>query len=510
MDRKQTDESKADSHCTVAIIGGGFTGATLAARLLQKAGGTISILLIERNARPGRGVAYSTPCAEHLLNVRAKNMSAHADDPEHLLRWARRNYDPGVTPDDYLPRTVYGQYVASLLQQEIERHPGQLEHVQDEAVAVTRFGDTAEIRLRSGRALFADKVVIALGNFPPGDPRLPGRTPHSLRYVSNPWTPNLSTLNLGKSTSLNPCVPGDAAPDKDILLVGSGLTSVDVAITLREQGFRGIIHILSRRGLLPQTHKATAPWPAFLEHDDPSPRNIRALLRLIRTQIKSAEKAGVGWQAVIDSIRPFTQEIWQSLSLKERRRFIRFLRPYWDVHRHRIAPAIGARISSQIEDGQIKIHAGRIKAYAEDFDGVDVSYRDRESGQLETLRVDQVINCTGPESDCRRVDDPFLRNLMRQKLARPDSLFLGLDVSSDGALIDAQGTASNLLYAIGPVRKGSLWETIAVPELREQILDLSKVLLNARKAERNNFEKYGLNSRQELTVMVLTSDATSS
>jgi uncharacterized NAD(P)/FAD-binding protein YdhS len=395
-------------------------------------------------------------------------MSAYPDDPEHFLEWARIDHDPKVSPNDYLPRPVYGQYVTSLLQQEIERYPGKIEHVQDEAVSLARIGDTAEIRLRSGRVLFADKVVIALGNFPPGDPRLPGRTPHNQRYVSNPW----------KSTAL-----GDVAQDKSVLLLGSGLTSVDVAITLRGRGFRGIIHILSRRGLLPQTHKATAPWPPFL--DDQSPRTVRGLLRLIRTQVEAAERAGSGWRAVIDSLRPFTQEIWRSLSFTERRRFLRHLRPYWDVHRHRVAPVIGTRLASQIHDGQIEIHAGRIKAYAEDIDGVDVTYRDRVSGQLERLRVDRVINCTGPESDCRNVDDLLLTDLMRQKLARPDQLFLGLDVSPDGALIDAHGAASNLLYAIGPVRKGSLWETIAVPELRVQVFDLSRVLLGFAAWERS-------------------------
>jgi uncharacterized NAD(P)/FAD-binding protein YdhS len=262
---------------------------------------------------------------------------------------------------------------------------------------------------------------------------------------------------------------------------------MDVAITLRGRGFRGTIHILSRRGLLPQTHKAAAPWPPFWA--ERSPRTVRGLLRLIRKEVEAAEKAGSGWRAVIDSLRPFTQEIWRSLSFKERRRFLRHVRPYWDVHRHRIAPAIGARIASQIQDGQIEIHAGRIQAYAEDIDGVEVTYRDRESGQLERLRVDRVINCTGPESDCRKVDDPLLTNLMRQKLARPDPLFLGLDVSPDGALIDAHGDVSDLLYAIGPVRKGSLWETIAVPELRVQVSDLSRLLLAVRQDKQSRPEE---------------------
>jgi uncharacterized NAD(P)/FAD-binding protein YdhS len=261
--------------------------------------------------------------------------------------------------------------------------------------------------------------------------------------------------------------------------VGSGLTSVDVAITLRERGFRGTIHILSRRGLLPQTHQATAPWPPFW--DEQSPRTVRGLLRLIRTQVEAAEKTGSGWRAVVDSLRPFTQEIWRSLSLKERRRFLRHVRPYWDVHRHRIAPMIGAMLASQIQDGQIETHAGRIQAYGENADGVEVTYRDRESERLERVRVDRVINCTGPESDCRRVKHPLLTDLLRRKLSRPDPLFLGLDVSHDGALIDVHGKASDVLYALGPIRKGSLWETIAVPDLRVQVSELSSRLLAVRK-----------------------------
>jgi uncharacterized NAD(P)/FAD-binding protein YdhS len=448
---------------TVAIIGGGFTGATLAAQLLRKSGGGVSVALIERSARLGRGVAYSTECAEHLLNVRAKDMSAYLEDPEHFLAWARLNHDPADSPDDYLPRPLYGQYIASVLQQEIDRHPGQLEHVQDEAVSVARVGDSAEIRLRSGRTLFAGKAVIALGNFPPGDPRLSGRTQHSLRYVSNPWKAGaLGEVSDGKR---------DDKEDKSVLLIGSGLTSVDVAISLRRSGFRGTIHMLSRRGLLPQAHKATAPWTKFW--DEQSPRTVRALLRLIRTQVEAAERAGSGWRAVLDSLRPFTQEIWGSLSFPERRRFLRHLRPYWDVHRHRVAPKIGATLASQIQDGEIEIHAGRIKTYAEDTGGVEVTYRARESGQLERLRVDRVINCTGPESDCRRLDDPLMQNLLAQGLARPDPLFLGIDVDSKGALIHSNGIPSSFLYAIGPARKGFLWETIAVPEIRAQVAPLA-------------------------------------
>ena len=456
------------SRFTVAIIGGGFAGAMVAAQVLRQSSGSISVILVERGARVGKGVAYGTPFLQHLLNVPAKNMGAFPDDPEHFLRWARLNHDIGVNPGDFLPRQVYGRYVASVLQHEIELHQPRFERVQDEAVSIVRNGGAAEIHLRSSQILFADKVVLALGNFPPGDPRLSGKSQHSQRYISDPWA--LGAL-------------GDISRDQDqeksqsILLVGSGLTSVDVAIALRARGFGGTIHLLSRRGLLPQNHKATAVWMPFW--DENSPKTVHGLLRLVRTQAEAAQRLGSGWRAVIDSLRPFTPAIWRSLSRQERRRFLRHIRPYWEVHRHRVAPEIGIPLAMQIQNGQIETHAGRVESYTEDVDGVDVTYRDRKTGELKPLRVGRVINCTGPEVDCRKTENLLLTNLLNQKLVRPGPLFLGLDTSEQGALIDAAGQASDFLYTLGPARKASLWESTAVPEIRIQASELATLLLAA-------------------------------
>lgn len=472
------------SSFTVAIVGGGFAGAALAAQLLRKSLGTVSVILIEKGARIGRGVAYGTSCGEHLLNVPARSMSIFPDDPEHFLRWAQLNRGIGVKPGDYLPRQVYGHYVASVLQHEIDLHPGRFQRVQDEAVDVTRVDGAAEIRLRCGQTVFADKVVLALGNFPPGDPRLPGKTPHSLHYVSDPWAPGaLVRLDAdGDKADYNKNDKHDRNRDgTGVLLVGSGLTSVDVAISLRSRGFRGPIHLLSRRGLLPQSHKACAVWPPFW--DEYCPRTARGLLRLVRAQVEAAEARGSGWRAVIDSLRPFTSTIWRSLSRKEQRKFLRHVRPYWEVHRHRVATEIGVTLASQVENGQIQIHAGRIAKYEEDANGVDVTYHNQKTATLERLRVKRVINCTGPEVDCRRIENLLLNNLLRQKLVRPDPLFLGLDTSEHGALIDTRGEPSDFLYTIGPSRKGSLWETTAVPEIRVQAFHMSTLLLSACERE---------------------------
>jgi len=304
--------------------------------------------------------------------------------------------------------------------------------------------------------------VLALGNFPPGDPLASGDTKTGSRYFRDPWS--AETLE-------------DVQDLSSILLIGSGLTSVDVALRLRLQGCRGTIHVVSRHGLLPQPHKATDASPPFW--NESSPKSTRGLLRLVREQVRQGERQDIEWQSVFDSLRPLVARIWQSLPQVEKRRFLRHVRPYWEVHRHRAAPEIAQSIADQISSGKIQLHAGRITDYVESKNGVVVTYRDRKCGESTSVLVDRVINCTGPESDCRRLENPLMSALLADGLARPDPLFLGLDVSLDGALIGRGGAVSQSLYAVGPARKGSLWESTAVPELREQIHKLAQHLVNA-------------------------------
>jgi len=210
---------KHENAFDIAIIGG-FTGATLAAQLLSRADRPLSVALIDRGPGRARGVAYSTQDSVHLLNVPAQNMSASDDDPEHFLRWARFNFDSGAQPGDFLPRRLYGQYLESALAS-AELHCDQFVWMRDEAVRITRATGKSQITLRSGQNIFADRVVLALGNFPPGDLRLPGN--HSRHgFVSNPWA--VDALD-------------GIPPDGSVLLVGSGLTSVDMVLVRANANF---------------------------------------------------------------------------------------------------------------------------------------------------------------------------------------------------------------------------------------------------------------------------------
>ena len=456
-------DKRRPSRVTVAIIGGGFSGAILAAQLLRRSNPSFSVVVVEKGSSVGRGLAYGTACPSLLLNVRARNMSAFADDPHHFLRWAQSNYDPTTGPGSFLPRAAYGHYVQAVLNESTQSAAkSRLEWIKDEALTLSPTNDGAtEIQLRGGRRLLADRVVLALGNFPPGDPLASWDAKAGSRYFRDPW----SDESFEGVESLG-----------SVLLVGSGLTSVDVAVQLRVQGCRGTIHVVSRHGLLPQPHKATDASPPFW--NEFSPKSTRALLRLVRKEVQQAQQQGIEWQSVFDSLRPLVARIWQSLPQSERRRFLRHVRPYWEVHRHRAAPQIARSIAEQISSGKLQVHAGRITHYREDDHGVKVTYRGRNSGKANSLLVDRVINCTGPESDCRRLENPLMSALLAKGLARPDPLFLGLDVSLNGALIGRDGNISGSLYAVGPALKGSLWESTAVPELREQIHKLVQHLIN--------------------------------
>ncbi|MBS1850644.1 MAG: FAD/NAD(P)-binding protein [Acidobacteria bacterium] len=445
----------------IVIVGGGFSGSTLAIQLLRGSP-QWNVTVIDQGPVPGRGLAYSTPYDCHLLNVCATDMTALPDEPDHFFKWVKAHHDPAVQPRTFLPRAVYGKYIGAQLERAREECAGRLAWLQDEAISLRREGEQWLVGRKQGSVVPADTVVLALGNFPPGNPRLPGLTEQSRRYIAQPWSKNALA---------------DLPARGSVLLIGSGLTGVDLAIALYTEKFQGTIHFLSRHGLMPQRHELTDPWPRFW--DASSPRTARGMLRLVRSQVRTAAQQGINWRSVIDAMRPVIRQVWQSLPLEERKRALRHVRSYWEVHRHRVAPEIGDRLQAMVQSGMAQLHAGRITRYTETADFVEVSYTARQSGAEHALRVDRVINCTGPATDYRKINHPLLADLFAQGLICTDELALGLQVDFDGALLDRAGKPSGALYAVGPARKGMLWESTAVPEIRVQASMLVQHLLGA-------------------------------
>lgn len=441
---------------TIAIIGAGFSGALLTLHLLRRCAPEDRVLLIEKNRHFGLGLAYSTGNPNHLLNVRASNMSAFADRPDNFVQWlrglpteTRQDFDEYPGPNSFAPRGLYGRYIQQLLGDRIWRQGNDRNVflVTDEAIALQRRKDADgadatgwEVELAVGRRLPVDQAVLAIGNFPPARSQ-PG-------IFGDPWDPGaLEKLDA----------------DAPVMLIGTGLTMVDTVISLLDHGHRGTIHAISRRGQLPRMHGAVAqPWQFSTP---PQSRSLRQLMREVRLAIAEAQSVGIDWRAVIDGLRPHTQRLWLEMPIEERRRFLRHLRPWWDVHRHRAAPRIHARIEDAIARGQLQIAAARIGKLDPCIGSVQVPLNLKSGGQA-TVTVERIIDCSGLQGDFTKLDRPLVRQLLGDGIIRPDPLHLGIDTAPDGAVIDADGIAHPDFFAIGPITKGTFWEIVAVPDIR--------------------------------------------
>jgi uncharacterized NAD(P)/FAD-binding protein YdhS len=443
----------------VAVVGGGFSGVMTVVHLLRRCPPNTSILLIERSGKLGRGLAFGTTTAGHLLNVPAKNMSAFADRPEDFLQWVQRHKNSEISPKAFVSRQWYGEYVDSLLANQLrEADSPSLDCACEEVVAIEQQQDTLRLTLTDSSQHHARFVVLAVGNFPPPDP-LPLRQLSNQRYARYAWSADAL----------------DGVSDSEsILLIGSGLTAIDQVVTLEDRGFKGTIYMLSRRGLFPAVHMQEPAWPTEWTNDLPG--SMRQLFSEVRNQIRIADGSRVSWRPVIDSLRPVTQRIWKSLDTAERKRFLRHVRCFWEVHRHRVAPEVGQRIDKLRQSGRLVLQAGRVMGCAEREGFVEVTYQKRESSSTEVIRVSRIVNCTGHETDVRKVESRVVKSLLDNNLARVDTGLLGLDVTEEGAMIDARGYPSNSLFALGSARKGLLWESTAVPEIRVQAQRLAERL----------------------------------
>ena len=396
----------------VAVVGGGCSGVLVARELLRCSGD--DVVLIDPG-EPGGGIAYGSAQPWHLLNSRAGAMSADPDDPGHFVRWA------GTTPAAFRPRAEYGRYLRSVLDEAAAAHPGRLRLHRARAAAIA---PDAAVALDDGSVIPADHVVLATGG--PASARQAVVHP---RYIGDPWRPGVL----------------EALPaDRPVLLVGTGLTAVDVALTLTADGRRTApVVAVSRRGLLPLTHTADAAPPAVPSLDDCG--TLRDVVRAVR-----AAAGGAGdWRPIVDGLRPYLDELWTALTPAEQDAFLRHLARPWECHRHRMAPEIGARVAQLRTAGLLEIRAGGVAAWP---------------GLADFAAV---VNCAGP-GRLPAAAGPLVGGLLAAGLARVGPHGLGLDIDVDGRLIGAGGRAHDRLWVIGPLRRGARWETTAVPEIRAQ------------------------------------------
>jgi len=443
--------NKAAQPLRVVICGGGASAVLLLAALKEGSARPYEVTVMEPRDQPGAGVAYSTACPVHLLNTRACNMSANGDATD-FLRWLQRERPQRVFnwgEKDFAPRRYYGEYLQSKLVEIRAASNIQLTWLRTAAQGVVAHGHGWEVIPAQGASALADVVVLATGNEAPA-PLGTDLEPQAQSLVlNNPW-----------ETERKNEIPRDAA----VLIAGTGLTAVDVVVELLHRRHAGPIFAFSRRALLPRTHGA-ADFAGGLQR--PLPSSLRAIVKRVR-DLTREDASGDRWRGVMTELRAMVPELWASWDLAERQRFLRHVRPFWDVHRHRLAPLVHARIAGAIARGQLTILRGRLESleHVPDRAALRATLRRNDGRQL--LEGAVLINCTGPQANPLRAGNPLLHRAIADGVAQLDPLGLGLATDQRSRVISRDGAAQRTLYAFGTLARGSQWELTAVPEIRGQ------------------------------------------
>jgi uncharacterized NAD(P)/FAD-binding protein YdhS len=391
---------------------------------------------VDPSSEPGRGIAYANSDPYLLLNVRAANMSAYPDDPGHFANWLvkNRHSDQASAARVFASRSTYGSYLGEVLSSSELGSDGVLTFLRDQAESIVP-SNRLSVTTVEGARIEADRVILATGNTRPCCPSSLSDFSSHPRFAANPWEANAFD---------------DVGPEETIFVVGTGLTMVDALIRLESRSHRGKVFARSRRGLLPNAHKACPPTPFVL-----SPSGVevfKVVSRLLRA-------AGDDWRSSLDGVRPQTVTLWKSLSWADRSRFLKRLRPFWDVFRHRVPESQADLIERWRKSGQLDVGAGRITSVTEECGRFKIAF----VGENEPIFADRIVNCTGPAIDVRSEKVPILESVVSAGLSSYDPLGLGLMVDDIG-----RTDSSGRVWAIGPLCRGCFWETTAIPEIRTQ------------------------------------------
>jgi uncharacterized NAD(P)/FAD-binding protein YdhS len=448
---------------SVTIIGSGASGTLLAINLIKNhTNGNLKITLFEKDSNKfTKGIAYSTNELSHLLNVRVAAMSIFKDDPDHFFNWLKSNgYHYEKT--DFVPRKIFGNYISSTFHETVFNGSNLIEvHcVNAEVNNIQKVGNKWCTVYKEpenplyDKVNYSDDLVFAIGNISVSEVDLL-KYSNINNYFRSPWSGDFY----------------DKVKSEDsILIIGNGLTSADVILSLYDRNHTGNIYSISRRGYLPLNHKIIKPYPSF--YNELEGKDINEIFSIIKKHLNNSDEP----RSVIDSIRPHTQTIWKNLSKVDKSRFLRHLNHYWNIIRHRMPEVTGYTMSLLVDDGSLKLLTGSIISI-EDGEVINVKYYDKISKKEKDLKVHKIINCIGPESNYNKIKMPLIKNTLTNGLIDSDDNNISIKVN-DWNIIDKDGNIQQGLYGIGPILKGNLFESTAIPEIKNQAYELANKILN--------------------------------
>lgn len=441
----------------IAIVGGGFTGAVLAIHAIRAAAEPLDIVVLEPRAELGRGVAYGTVDRNHRINVPSDRMDITKAEAGAATAWFQaRGVLPDPDSDDgtgraYVPRAAYGAYIADRLARTVAAAGDRvrLRHLRSVATAVARQGAGWIVVAGTGERIVADRAALCFGHAVPALPCPLGRgVAESPRFVAEPWAP-AALVAIGTRDS--------------VLVVGTGLTMADVVTSLHASGHDGPITAISRRGLLPKAHGRFLTTLDVIGERQPT--TALGLLRLVRRRIAAADPE-LGWHPIVDSLRSVLHDVWNGLPPAERKRAVRRLLPFWEVHRFRIAPQIEAALTKARSEGRLRVRVAALVGLSLADDGrLDADLRSGTGTARD--RFDAVVLCTGPEREVAR--NPLVAAMLAEGTVCLDAVGLGIAVDRRSRILAPSGQPQPGLYAFGPMTRGSFGEMTGAPDIAVHI-----------------------------------------
>ncbi|MCW1887129.1 FAD/NAD(P)-binding protein [Luteolibacter flavescens] len=438
--------SASQTQTPVAVIGGGFSGTFTAIHLALRLPDR-PVILFEESPEAGPGLAYRRDDAHAVLNIPARRMSAYQDEPDHFFKFARRVLGEQITPDDFLPRRIYGDYIKHCLEEARKNCSNlRVDHRAVIDVQTNPGSSVAVLTLKDQTALMCSRVVLATGN-------------QGSAFSSSLWAQH--TLPARKTSTFDQVKPGET-----VLVIGTGLTMIDAVLELERRGTPAAIHAISRNGLLPRPYQA-ASRVAPPELDELPDSDLPRSLRLFRQAVTRHTSEGGDWRDVFAALRPATPSLWQEMSSRDRRKFLRFISPFWEVHRHQCAPETFHKFQTLIDEGKLDLKRGTIVS-VENRDGrlrLGLAPRNR-AAVTRWLDADHIIDATGPARDITTIQHPLITNLLRRGFLVPDEFRLGAEIHHDYRAVSRDGFPLEWLYVTGPMLRARYFEATAVPELR--------------------------------------------
>jgi uncharacterized NAD(P)/FAD-binding protein YdhS len=433
----------------VLIVGGGFSGAAAAIHLLGESRGSLRVGIVERGASLGRGVAYGVRSPIFRLNVAACRMSVDPRRPDDFARWASAD---GAS---FLPRALYGDYVEARLREATSGPGGALTVHRGTAIRLSG----RDLVMDDGRVLSAARFVLATGI--------------STRLAPSGLAPDARIVDAWDEARL-----GTLPRSGHLLVLGAGLSALDVIHWLDAHEFEGCITVLSRHGLLPRPHlEAGSSSSSTVSLDASSaPRDLRGLLAWTRHIVRDHEQNGLPWQRSLDALRALSPSLWRRLSPRDRARFVRSVRPYWDALRHRAPRDSLERVDALRHSGRLTLDSGSLTSCVHGSAGLETTLRLAGKGEVRQ-RFSAIVRCIGPALTLAETDAPLLHSLVDEGRAALDPAGLGIVTNDEGNVVAPGGSPDASIFALGALCRASSWETTSVPEIAAHALALAGAIV---------------------------------